>query len=149
MAQVTKKDARPSKPSTACCGGLSEMLSPKLFKALSDSKRLSLLARLAEEGGPRTVSQLAEGSGVDLSVVSRHLAILRNAGIIDCVKHGKELWCTVQTNAVAEVLRNLADAMEACCPEGDCPQERARRSSGTRPGGVAVNRLRASQTKSP
>jgi DNA-binding transcriptional ArsR family regulator len=100
-----------------CCSGLRGLLSPKLFKALSDPKRLSLLVRLAEESGPCTVSKIAEGSGVDLSVVSRHLAILREAAIITCEKKGKEVWCVVQTAPVVKLLRNLADALEACCPK--------------------------------
>jgi ArsR family transcriptional regulator len=103
------------------------MLSPRLFKALADPKRLSLLVRLAEEQGPCTVGRTARGSGVDLSVVSRHLAILRDAGIIRCEKHGKEVWCTVQSDALAGILRKLADALEACCPSGP------RRDAGASP----------------
>jgi DNA-binding transcriptional ArsR family regulator len=103
--------------SASCCSGLQSLLSPKLFKALSDPKRLSLLARLAEEREPCTVGHLANGSGVDLSVVSRHLAILREADIIRCEKRGKEVWCVVQTAAIVKALRDLADAIESCCPE--------------------------------
>jgi len=108
------------KPTGSCCSALKGLLSPKVFKALSDPKRLSLLVRLAEQRDPCTVSLVAQGSGVDLSVVSRHLAILRDAGIIDCQKHGKEVWCTVQAGTVAKLLRDLADALDACCPTGTC-----------------------------
>jgi DNA-binding transcriptional ArsR family regulator len=94
------------------------LLSPKLFKALSDPKRVSLLVRLAEQREPCTVGVVAEGSGVDLSVVSRHLAILREAGVIECVKQGKEVRCAVRAAAVVTVLRDLADALETCCPAG-------------------------------
>jgi DNA-binding transcriptional ArsR family regulator len=124
MAQVTKSEDPGAHAQAeggtggdcACCGAtLSELLPPQLFKALADPKRLSLLARLAEERRPRTVSQMAEGSGVDLSVVSRHLAVLREAGVIKCVKQGKEVWCSVQPGAVVRLLRDLADALESCC----------------------------------
>jgi ArsR family transcriptional regulator, arsenate/arsenite/antimonite-responsive transcriptional repressor len=115
MVQMSKHRA---KRSDSCCGGLRDLLSPKLFKALSDPRRLALLIRLAEAGEPRTVGVVADGSGVDMSVVSRHLAILREAGIIQCEKRGKEVWCVVQTGAVVKVLRDLADALEACCPVG-------------------------------
>jgi ArsR family transcriptional regulator, arsenate/arsenite/antimonite-responsive transcriptional repressor len=120
MVQVSKQapeTARPDlQPTDACCSDLSRLLSPDLFKAFSDPKRLSLLVRLAESRRPCTVSQVAEGSGVDLSVVSRHLSVLREAGIISCVKQGKEVWCSVRTSAVASMLRELADALESCCP---------------------------------
>lgn len=102
---------------TECCAGLADLLSPQLFKALSDPKRLELLIRVAEGVGPCTVSQVAEGSGVDMSGVSRHLAILRQAGIIRCEKQGKEVLCTLQTDAVVGFLRQLADALESCCPK--------------------------------
>jgi DNA-binding transcriptional ArsR family regulator len=115
MVQPRNRDR---KQSAACCGGLQELLSPKLFKALSDPRRLALLIRLAEAGEPRTVSTVADGSGVDLSVVSRHLATLREAGVIRCEKQGKEVWCVVQTRVLVKILRDLADALDACCPGG-------------------------------
>jgi DNA-binding transcriptional ArsR family regulator len=113
--QESKRSGRSPK---ACCGGLEDLLSPKLFKALSDPRRLTLLIRLAEAGEACTIGSVADGAGVDLSVVSRHLAILRDAGIIECEKQGKEVWCAVQTHALAKVLRELASALEACWPGG-------------------------------
>lgn len=125
---------------SVCCSGLAELLSPRLFKALADPKRLSLLVRVAEGAGPSTVSHVAKGSGVDLSVVSRHLSVLREAGIIKCEKHGKEVLCTLQTNVVVRILRQLADALESCCPEkglpegsGDAPSPPPPRTRSTRP----------------
>jgi ArsR family transcriptional regulator, arsenate/arsenite/antimonite-responsive transcriptional repressor len=105
----------------SCCASLKGLLSPKLFKALADPKRLSLLVRLAERREPCTVGLVAEGSGIDLSVVSRHLGILREAGVIACQKRGKEVFCAVNTDAIVTILRDLADALEACCPSGSCP----------------------------
>lgn len=122
---------QPSKPTAkglaACCTRLESLLSPRFFKALSDPSRIALLVRLAEAGEPRTVSEAARGSRVDLSVVSRHLAILRDAGIVQCVKRGKEVLCSVQTAALSGMLRELADAIDACCPGG---APRAEKSTG-------------------
>ncbi len=124
-----------AKDSDGCCSGLQGLLEPRLFKALSDPKRLSLLVRLAEQREACTVGAIAEGSGVDLSVVSRHLGILRDAGVIDCQKRGKEVWCVVQTGVIAKVLRDLADALEACCPSGVCPAPAAKRRISAKKGG--------------
>ncbi len=115
MVQMNKRQGAETQ---ACCSGLQSLISPRLFKALSDPKRISLLIRMLEEREPCTVGRVAEGSGVDMSVVSRHLAILREAGIITCEKRGKEVWCAVQTGAIAKILRHLADAIDACCPDG-------------------------------
>ena len=138
MVQVSKGDGKRRR---SCCGGLKDLLSPKLFKALCDPRRLSLLIRLAEAGEPCTVGVIADGSGVDLSVVSRHLAVLRDAGVIQCEKRGKEVWCIVQTRAIAKVLRDLADALEACCPDGWRVEVSARASAATR-GGARTARTR-------
>jgi len=112
--------------SNNCCGGapgkcgaeLAQLLSPKLFKALSDPTRLSLLVRLSQAESPRTVGELANGSEVDISVVSRHLATLREAGVLECRKHGKEVRCFVKCGEVAGILRELADALDNCCAAG-------------------------------
>ncbi len=127
MVHISKQTELPGVRGRSCCSSLAALLSPRLFKALSDPKRLSLFVRLAEEKGPCTVSQVAKGSGVDLSVVSRHLAILREAGIIKCVKLGKEVRCIVEKTAVVRILRELANALETCCPD--------ERSEGV-PGGI-------------
>ena len=131
--QVNKRSQ--SKNSNECCSGLKRLLEPKLFKALSDPKRLSLLVRLAELREACTVGAIAEGSGVDMSVVSRHLGILRDARVIDCQKRGKEVWCVVQTGVVAKLLRDLADALEACCPSGVCPVPAAEKRIPAKKGG--------------
>jgi ArsR family transcriptional regulator len=124
MVQVNNhsQDAAMSEPgappaeTTPCCSGIAALLSPEMFKAFADPRRVSLLVQLAEARKPCTVGQLAEGSEVDLSVVSRHLAILRQAGVISCVKQGKEVWCSVRRDELIKALRDLADALEACCP---------------------------------
>ena len=133
--QMTK-DKDDQQETATCCSGLSELLSPQLFKALSDPKRLELLVRVAEGGGPNTVTGVAKGSGIDMSVVSRHLAILREAGVIKCEKRGKEVLCTLQADVIVRILRQLADALESCCgkgaqegPTGEASSVRENRSS--------------------
>ena len=103
---------RPS--SSACCPGIAELLEPRFFKALCDPNRIAILARLAQCCAPRTVSQIAECCPVDLSVVSRHLAMLRDAGVLDAHKRGKEVYYTVRFSKLVSTLRALADGLEAC-----------------------------------
>ena len=99
-----------------CCAALQRWLSPVLFKALGDPNRLAILVALSDGGRERTVSDLADCCPVDLSVVSRHLRTLREAGILEARKQGKEVFYRVRFDAVVAILRNLADALEACCP---------------------------------
>jgi ArsR family transcriptional regulator len=104
-----------SEPSAALDG----LLSPALFKALGDPNRLALLLRLAAAGGPVTVSALGGCCERDLSVVSRHLARLREAGIVAAERHGREVHYRL-TADLASTLRAIADALDACCPPGSC-----------------------------
>lgn len=100
---------------TPCCG-IADLLSPRFFKALCDANRLAILARLAEAGTAQSVGQIASCCETDLSVVSRHLAALRDAGILTSERRGKEVYYSVCIQEVAGILRRIADALEACCP---------------------------------
>lgn len=99
-----------------CCQAAGELLEPEFFKALCDPTRLGVLLRLAELGAPATVSEVAGCCPVDLSVVSRHLATLRRAGVVGAERRGKEVRYEVHYSRLAQTLRRMADAIEACCP---------------------------------
>ncbi len=53
-----------------------------------DPTRIAILVRLAEAVDDRRVGQIAEDSPVDTFVVSRHLAALRDAGIVEAARQG-------------------------------------------------------------
>jgi len=99
----------------ACCTDLSELLPVKLFKALCDANRVAILALLARRCEPCTVSQIAQCCPINISVVSRHLALLRDAGILAARKQGKHVFYTVRYEEVVALLRRMADGIEACC----------------------------------
>ena len=75
--------------------------------------RHPLLARLAEGGREQTVSEVASCCPVDLSVVSRHLRTLREAGIVSADKRGKQVFYRVEVGRITSALRNLADDVVA------------------------------------
>jgi DNA-binding transcriptional ArsR family regulator len=102
--------------SNDCCGGIDAFLEPKLFKALCDPTRVAVLSRLTELAKESTVTQIASCCTVDLSVVSRHLSVLREAGIVESEKRGKEVYYRVRYQDLSASLRALADAIDSCCP---------------------------------
>ncbi len=116
MAQSCKQTPRPR--DGTCIRELAAFLSPRLFRALSDPTRLAILVRLAGGGGEMTVSEVARCCPVDLSVVSRHLAVLREAGVVSAARRGKEVFYSIRFGELAGSLRAIADALEACCPPG-------------------------------
>ena len=63
----------------------------KIIKALAHPARLLIVDELAEHG-QRCVCELTEVIGSDMSTVSRHLAQLKEAGIIEDEKRGKMIF---------------------------------------------------------
>jgi len=110
------KRKKSRKDGKKCCQPIAELMEPRFFKALSDPNRIAILARLSQCCEPCTVGQVAECCPVDISVVSRHLSMLREAGILDARKRGKEVYYSVRFPELARTLREMADAIEACCP---------------------------------
>ncbi|HSG79065.1 MAG TPA: metalloregulator ArsR/SmtB family transcription factor [Acidimicrobiia bacterium] len=99
---------------------LETLLDPDLFRALGDPNRATLIAHLGEDGGSSTVTEASECCPVDLSVVSRHLRTLRTAGVVTAHKEGREVHYRVEHRALASRLREIADALETCCPDDCC-----------------------------
>ncbi len=116
MKTQMSKRVKQRKNTANCCGDVAELMQPAFFKAPSDPNRIAILARLAECCRACTVSEIAECCPVNVSVVSRHLAMLRDAGILEARKVGKEVHYSVRYSALADSLRQIADAIDACCP---------------------------------
>jgi len=93
--------------------------SPEFFKALSDPNRLRLFESLVSEG-QQSVGELSQCCGVDLSVISRHLSQLKNAGILSAEKDGKSVLYSVRTQKLAAELRELADCLDQCAGKTGC-----------------------------
>ncbi|MCA9521638.1 MAG: winged helix-turn-helix transcriptional regulator [Myxococcales bacterium] len=98
-----------------CCDPLLDLLDPRLFKALSDPNRITMFCQLADCCGGMTVSEMAERFPIDISVVSRHLALLRDAGLLKSTRDGKQVRYWLMVSDVVDRLRKIADALETCC----------------------------------
>lgn len=119
MTQVRKRKPLTPRQASTCCGPIDDLLDPGLFKALCDPTRAKLLGCLAKCARPCSVSEVAECCAVDFSVVSRHLQLLERAGILDSVKQGRSVSYAVRYGHLCQTLRDLADAIQDCCPSGE------------------------------
>ncbi len=123
MTQLCKQETgmRESKAASGapCCEEIRGVLAVPFFKALCDPNRVAILAYLAESGTPRTVGDIAARLPIDVSVVSRHLAMLRDAGILTAERRGKKVHYAVHYAALAGTLRAMAEMIDACCPAAD------------------------------
>ncbi len=114
MAQVSKSLPKTPKQA-ACCGSeFDELLDPRLFKALGDPTRLKLLSCLARCARECSTTEVAECCSVDFSVVTRHLTLLADAGVLESRKEGRTVFYKVRYVELGESLRSLADAFEGC-----------------------------------
>src|SRR6185295_19145011 len=63
--------------------------SAAVFAALGDETRLSLLARLTNRE-PHSIARLTEGTRLTRQAVTKHLRVLQAAGVVRCVRVGRE-----------------------------------------------------------
>ncbi len=66
----------------------------EVFKALGHPARLAMVVALG--GGERCVCELQEVVGLDMSTVSKHLSVLRNVGLVDAEKRGKQVFYSLR-----------------------------------------------------
>lgn len=80
-------------------------LAPR-FKALADENRLAIVLLLSER--PRTVRELTDATGLAQTLVSHHLAPLREHGLVDVTPKGRSNVYSLCCDAFAEPMRTLA-----------------------------------------
>ena len=79
------------------------MTSQVLFKALADPTRRALFERLCREGD-LTVTVLTEGAGVSQPAVSKHLGILKRAGLVQDRHEGRQTHYGAQPKALSPLI---------------------------------------------
>ncbi|MCD4777170.1 MAG: metalloregulator ArsR/SmtB family transcription factor [Candidatus Aegiribacteria sp.] len=70
----------------------------EILRAMANAARLVIVERLSS--GDRTVGELTEMVNLDISTVSRHLLILRNAGIVSSRRDGNKMIYNLRTPCV-------------------------------------------------
>ena len=70
----------------------------RILKAMAHPTRLFVVEELAK--GERCVCELTEMIGSDMSTVSRHLGVLRSAGIIADERRGSQVFYTLRCPCV-------------------------------------------------
>lgn len=81
-----------------------------ILKALAHPSRLLIVEKLAEK--PHCVCELTEMVGSDTSTVSKHLSILRNAGIISDRKQGTSVYYSLEAPCLLRLLTCVESVIE-------------------------------------
>ena len=81
------------------------------MKALAHPTRLFIVEQLNE--GERNVSDLTTMVGIDISTISRHLSILRQAGIITVRKYNNQMIYSLLCPCVLDMFRCVVQIRES------------------------------------
>lgn len=83
-----------------------------VLKALAHPTRIYIVDLIDREG-PHRVHDLTQKVGVDTSTVSRHLSILKNAGILSDRKEGTTVYYSLACNCIADFMGGLERVLRA------------------------------------
>ena len=78
-----------------------------MFAALGDPQRLRVVAML-EDGGERSIADLASGAAISRQAVRKHLGVLEQAGLVGANRFGREVRFRIERAAIAEAEAFLA-----------------------------------------
>ncbi|APE19425.1 transcriptional regulator [Mycobacterium sp. WY10] len=91
-----------------------------LFRSLGDVTRLAIVRRLAR--GPARVTDLVEHVGMSQSTVSKHLACLKDCGLVDSEPRGRASLFRLTQPAVVDLLAAAEELLTATGQAvADCP----------------------------
>ena len=82
---------------------MTDQILDRAFFALADSTRRRLLTALLESD--QTVVDLATPFAMSLTAVSKHIGILKQAGLISQYREGRDRWCALNPAAMYEAFR--------------------------------------------
>lgn len=76
-----------------------------VFRALADPSRREILRLLRQ--GPRNSGEIAEHFQSSWPTISRHLGVLRDAGLILGERHGQQIIYELNTTVLDDVVEHL------------------------------------------
>jgi ArsR family transcriptional regulator, arsenate/arsenite/antimonite-responsive transcriptional repressor len=83
----------------------------RVFTAMGDEHRQRMLL-MFEPGERLNVGQIVEASPLSRSAVSHHLKILREAGVLESQKVGKEVWFWLNKSFLLETFNNVTQYIQ-------------------------------------
>ena len=83
----------------------------KVHKALAHPTRLFIVEQLSKQ--ERCVCELTEMIGVEMPTVSRHLSVLKGAGILEDDKRGAQVFYRLKTPCVMNFFRCVTEVRQA------------------------------------
>jgi DNA-binding transcriptional ArsR family regulator len=87
----------------------------RILKALAHPSRLFMVEELSR--GERCVCELTEMVGADMSTVSKHLSLLKSAGIVAVEKRGMQVYYRLKTPCVLHFFDCIGEVIQHSATE--------------------------------
>lgn len=81
-----------------------------VLKAIADPTRLKILHCLHD--GELCVTNILETVGGSQANISKHLSVLRRAGLVDCKREGLNVYYRIIDDGVFAICRSVCDSLE-------------------------------------
>ena len=82
----------------------------RIVKALAHPSRLLIIDLLSE--GERCVCEIQPEVGADMSTVSKHLALLRESGLVSDERRGNQVFYTLRATCVPRLLACIENVVQ-------------------------------------
>ena len=118
----------------------------KLFKALSDPRRVEMIDLLAKHG-EMCGTELAEQLGISVAMVSHHWEILIDAGVFVKHRQGQLRFCALDASKLREAIEGWDACRERCAEVVKAPAEPLSAAKPTSKPAVAKKARKAKKAK--
>ena len=92
----------------------------KFFKTMSEPVRMQIM-RVLLLNGRSDIATIADNMPQDRSVISRHLNLMSEVGILKCEKEARHMFYEIDGNVFLNKLENMTrqirNCMPLCCPD--------------------------------
>ena len=87
----------------------------RIIKAMAHPTRLFIIDELSR--GERCVCELTDMVGADVSTISKHLAVMKNAGIVRDEKRGSQVFYTLRVSCIVNFFSCVESVLENSAKE--------------------------------
>lgn len=101
---------------------------PNVFRAMADPTRREILQMLRK--GALNSGEIADRFDATWPTISRHLAVLHDAGLVRSIRHKQEVRYELNTSVVHDLAQHLIDLVAAVPHPEPTPQKAKRNRQG-------------------
>ncbi|MFH2012034.1 MAG: metalloregulator ArsR/SmtB family transcription factor [Pseudomonadota bacterium] len=95
---------------------LVDVLDSKFFKSMGEPVRVQII-RFLLLNGRADIGAIAENMPQDRSVISRHLNLMQEAGILNCKKESRHMFYSINATGFLNRFANITELLKTCIKE--------------------------------